>query len=70
MADRGQLLPRCHLLVQIANETVNLLGSAKEWFGHGVGRSPCAQSIGKFSLCYIVLFSSETSAPGSPGNYL
>ena len=26
-------------------------GAAKEWFGHGVGRSPCAQSIGKFSLC-------------------
>ena len=34
-------------------------------------RSPCAHSIiGKFFLCYIVLFSSETSAPGSPGNYL
>ena len=26
--------------------------------------------IGKFFLCYIVLFSSETSARGSPGNYL
>ena len=29
-----------------------------------------AHSIGKFFLCYIILFSSETSAPGSPGNYL
>ena len=44
--------------------------TAKKWFGHGAGRSPCAHSIGKFFLCYIVLFSSETSAPGSPGNYL
>ena len=35
-----------------------------------VWASPCAHSIGKFFLCYIVLFSSETSAPGSPGNYL
>ena len=34
------------------------------------GRSPCTHSIGKFFLCYIALFSSETSAPGSPGNYL
>ena len=34
------------------------------------GRSPGEHSIGKFFLCYIVLFSSETSAPGSPGNYL
>ena len=39
--------------------------AAKEWFGHRAGRSPCAHSIGKFCLCYIVLFSSETSAPGS-----
>ena len=44
--------------------------TAKKWFGHRAGRSPCAHSIGKFFLCYIVLFSSETSAPGSPGNYL
>ena len=29
-----------------------------------------AHSIGKFFLCYIGFFSSETSAPGSPGNYL
>ena len=29
-----------------------------------------AHSIGKFFLCYIIRFSSETSAPGSPGNYL
>ena len=46
------------------------LFTAKKWFGHCAGRSPCAHSIGKFFLCYIVLFSSETSAPGSPGNYL
>ena len=44
--------------------------TAKKWFGHRAGRSPCAHSIGKFFLCYIVLFSSETSAPGLPGNYL
>ena len=44
--------------------------TAKTWFGHRAGRSPCAHSIGKFFLCYIVLFSCETSAPGSPGNYL
>ena len=44
--------------------------TAKKWFGHRAGRSPCAHSIGKFFLCYIVLFSSETSAPGSTGNYL
>ena len=39
-------------------------------FGHRNGRSSCAHSIGKFFLCYIVLFSFETSATGSPGNYL
>ena len=44
--------------------------TAKKWFGHRAGRSPCAHSIGKFFLCYIILLSSETSAPGSPGNYL
>ena len=44
--------------------------TAKKWFGHRAGRSTCAHSIGKFFLCYIGLFSSETSAPGSPGNYL
>ncbi len=42
--------------------------TAKKWFGHRAG-PPCAHSIGKFFLCYIVLFSS-TCAPGSPGNYL
>ena len=41
-------------------------GTAKEWFGHRAGRSPCAHSIGKFFLCYIFHFSSETSAPPSP----
>ena len=44
--------------------------TSKKWFGHGAGRSPCAHSIGKFFLCYLILFSSETSAPGPPGNYL
>ena len=39
--------------------------TAKKWFGHRAGRSPCAHSIGKFFLCYIVLFPFETSAPGS-----
>ena len=31
--------------------------------------SPCAHSIGKFFLCYIVLFLLETSAPGLSGHY-
>ena len=44
--------------------TAESLCTAKQWFGHGAGRSPCAHSIGKFFLCSIVLFSSETSAPG------
>ena len=44
--------------------------SQQRWFGHRAGRSPCAHSIGKFFPCYIPFFSSETSAPGSPGNYL
>ena len=39
-------------------------------FGHRNGRSSCAHSIGKFFLGYIVLVSFETSATGSPGNYL
>ena len=26
--------------------------TAKKWFGHRAGRSPCAHSIGKFFLCY------------------
>ena len=42
---------------------------AKKWFGHCAGRSPCAHSIGKFFLCYIVLFLLETSAPGLSGRY-
>ena len=43
--------------------------TAKEWFGHRAGRSPCAHSIGKVFLCYIVLFLLETSAPGLSGHY-
>ena len=39
-------------------------------FGQRNGRSSCAHSIGKFFVCYMVLFSFETSATGSPGNYL
>ena len=42
----------------------------KKKIGHRNGRSSCAHSIGKFFLCYMVLFSFETSATGSPGNYL
>ena len=30
--------------------------TAKKWFGHRAGRSPCAHSIGKCFLCYIVPF--------------
>ena len=47
-----------------------LRSNPKKKFGHRNGRSSCAHSIGKFFLCYIVLFSFETSATGSPGNYL
>ena len=43
--------------------------TAKTWFGHRAGRSPCAHSIGKFFLSYIVLFLLETSAPGLSGHY-
>ena len=43
--------------------------TAKKWLGHRAGRSPCAHSIGKFFLCYIVLFLLETSAPGLSGHY-
>ena len=43
--------------------------TAKKWFGHRAGRSPCAHSIGKFFLHYIVLFLLETSAPGLSGYY-
>ena len=30
--------------------------TAKKWFGHRAGRSPCAHSIGKFFLWLIVFF--------------
>ena len=43
--------------------------TAKKCFGHRAGRSPCVHSIGKFFLCYIVLFLLETSAPGLSGHY-
>ena len=42
--------------------------TAKKWFGHRAGRSPCAHSIDKFFLCYIVRFLLETSAPGLSGH--
>ena len=42
--------------------------TAKKWFGHRAGRSPCAHSIGKFFLWLIVFFF-ETSAPGLSGHY-
>ena len=50
-------------------------GTAEGWctqktrFGHRTGWSPCARSIGKFFLWFEV-FAAETSARGSPGNYL
>ena len=30
--------------------------TAKKWFGHRAGRSPCAHSIGKFFLWYIYIY--------------
>jgi len=30
--------------------------TGKKWFGHSAGRSPFAQSIGKFFLCYTFFF--------------
>ena len=39
----------------------------RQKLGHRNGRSSCAHSIGKFFLCYIVLFSFETSATARPG---
>ena len=43
---------------------------SKKWFGHRAGRSPCAHSIGKFFLWFIVLFPFGNFRPRSPGNYL
>ena len=42
--------------------------TAKKWFGHRAGRSPCAHSIGKFFL-WLIFFFFETSAPGLSGHY-
>ena len=52
------------------NGLVEASFNPKKKFGHRNGRSSCAHSIGKIFLCYMVLFSFETSATGSPGNYL
>ena len=41
--------------------------TAKKWFGHGAGRSPCAHSIGNFFLCYIVFFLLTLPPPARPG---
>ena len=41
--------------------------TAKKWFGHRAGRSPCAHSIGKFFLCYIVFFLLKLPPPARPG---
>ena len=42
--------------------------TAKKWFGHRAGRSPCVHSIGKFFLCYIVPFLRKLPPPGLPGS--
>ena len=47
--------------------TAESLCTAKKWFGHGAGRSPCAQSIGKFFLCYILFFLLKLPPPARPG---
>ena len=47
--------------------TAESLCTAKKWFGHGAGRSPCAHSIGKFFLCYILFFLLKLPPPARPG---
>ena len=47
--------------------TAESLCTAKKWFGHGAGRSPCAHSIGKFFLCYILFFLLKLPPPACPG---
>ena len=37
--------------------------TAKKRFGHRVGRSPCAHSIGKFFLCYLVVALTHATYP-------
>ena len=39
--------------------------TAKKWFGHRAGRSPCAHSIGKFFLCYFLLKLPPPARPGT-----
>ena len=39
----------------------------KNWFGHRTASSPCAHSIGKFFLWFIVLFLLELPPPACPG---
>ena len=41
--------------------------TAKTWFGHRAGRSPCAHSIGKFFLCYMFFFLVKLPPPARPG---
>ena len=60
--------PKSHDIT--ATQRQKLRSNPKKNLGHRNGRSSCAHSIGKFFLCYMVLFSFETSAAGSPGNYL
>ena len=55
---------------ELSNATAKAPFQPKKKFGYRKGLSSCAHSIGKFFLGYIVLFSFETSATGSPGNYL
>ena len=60
--------PKSHDITAMQRQ--KLRSNPKKNLGHRNGRSSCAHSIGKFFLCYMVLFSFETSATGSPGNYL
>ena len=41
--------------------------TAKKWFGHRAGRSPCAHSIGKFFLWLISFFLLKLVPPACPG---
>ena len=53
----------------LRHQNTSLQSTRHHHHGTAEGSLPCAHSIGKFFLCYIVLFLLETSAPGLSGHY-